>query len=231
MSPPEVSTSQLRFAQAAWPRVGLNQERVQLFASILDELPPIEVVPAGDGTFLIADGVHRWMAARSLNRGQIEAVILSVQPGESPVACAFRRALETATRSALPLTTSERRAAAKRLVQERPEMSHREIARVVGVSHDSIDRWAKGVADSATQTSGEALRQIPPSPDEVARRLVRSLSRLDDSRGLLDLLAPARMGTHLARAFDDIFGNDSLRQAERFEQWVAGAVKVLRREP
>jgi ParB-like chromosome segregation protein Spo0J len=228
LSPLQLPTSQLRYSKTAWPRAALNQERVQLFSALLgagEELPPIEVVPRGDGTFLIADGVHRSFAATAVNRSQIDAVILSVEPGESAEACAFRRALETATRSALPLTTAERRVAALRLVKECPDLSHRAIARLVGVSHDSVDRWAKGVAESVS--SGETSSPRVVTADEAARRLVNGLVRLHDSRGLLDMLKPQRMGRHLADAFEERLGDEALARAKAFADWADVAVQVL----
>ena len=90
-----------------------------MFAALLgsgEALPPIEVVPRGDGTFLIADGVHRSAAALATNQPQVGAIVLSVEAGESCEACAFRRALETATQSALPLSNAERRDAVLKLV-------------------------------------------------------------------------------------------------------------------
>jgi ParB-like chromosome segregation protein Spo0J len=228
MSAVQLPTAQLRYSKDAWPRTTLNQERVQLFAALLgsgEELPPIEVVSRGDGTFLIADGVHRSFAANAVNRGQVDAVILSLEPGESAEACAFRRALETATRSALPLTRAERRAAALRLIEERPDLSHRAIAQLVAVSHDTVDRWAKGVAESASEDASSA----PPivTADQAARRLVNALVRLEDAKGLFDMIKPARMGKHLADAFEACLGDDALTYAQRFAQWTAAAVEVL----
>ena len=56
---------------------------------------------------------------------------------------------------------------------------------------------------------------------------MNSLVKLEDSRGLLDRMAPSRMGRHLARAFEDRLGGDALRQAERFAEWTAAAVREL----
>ncbi len=228
MSPAVVPTSQLRYSKAAWPRAAVSQERVKMFTDLLgsgEELPPIEVVPQGDGSYLIADGIHRSLAAVAVNRSQVDVVVLSVPPGESAEASAFLRALETATRSPMPLTTSERRTAALRLIDERPGLSHRAVARLVGVSHDTVDRWAKGVAESASD--GETGPSSMETPDRAARRLVNGLVRLDDARGLFDMIKPARMGGHLADAFEARLGDDALRSAQRFAQWASAAVEVL----
>ena len=56
------------------------------------------------------------------------------------------------------------------------------------------------------------------------------LDRLSESRGLLDYLAPKRMGRHLADAFVDRFGDSALDEAQRFRTWLDGAVVSLEAE-
>jgi len=228
-----VPTDRLRYSKSAWPREALNTDRISLFWSLMtagESVPPIEVIAQGDGTYLISDGVHRSHAARAGKFSEVEVLVVEPEVGESAYDCAFRRGLETATRSSLPLTRAERRRAALRLLQTRQEMSHRAIAQLVGVAHSSVDRWAQEEADSAgTDGSNETPPPRPsPSADETARRLVGFLIRLDESRGLLDYLAPARMGRHLAAAFADRFGDDAPSQAERLAQWTGAAADLLR---
>ena len=128
----------------------------------------------------------------------------------------------------MPLTKFERRQAVRRLLAERPELSHRAIGRLVGVSHDTVGRWGKEVDDSSTPDDGApASTGTPPTADEAARRLVSTLIRLDGDRGLLDMMMPARMGRHLADAFEARLGDDALKQARRVAQWSAASVTVL----
>jgi hypothetical protein len=224
---------QLRLDQRAWPRFGINQDRVDLFASLRfagEIVPPVEVVPIGDGTYLVADGVHRTLAAKAANQAEIEVVILTIPDGQTAIETAFRRALETAIICALPLTSAERRRAALRLLAEQPQLSHRAVARLVGVAHDSVDRWARDVDESSTpaQDTGEPQATwTPERVDQAARRVAGTLLRLDEGRGLLDMIRPARMGRHLADAFEDRLGEDALAQARRFAQWTTAAVAVL----
>jgi ParB-like chromosome segregation protein Spo0J len=214
----------------AWPRATLDEDRADMFRALYGEgaeVEPIEAIPRGDGTFLVADGVHRVRGAAAAGCTEIDAVLLSRDSDESLADFVFRRGLETANRSALPLTKSERQRATLRVLEWHPEMSHRAVARLVGVSHDTIDRWAAGVADSATESSRGAHRPTPPRPDEVARRLTTYFIRLDEGRGILDQLVPQRMGRHLADAFEHRLGEDALSQARRFAQWTTAAVRVL----
>jgi hypothetical protein len=226
-----VETSTLRVNASHWPRKEVNWERVELFSSIYQEgteLPPIEIVARVDGTYLVADGVHRSYAAAKAGRTSIDAILRTPDVGESNEAFVFRRGLETATNTALPLTSGERKAAAMRLIEEHTEMSHREIARRVGVAHNSVDRWANGVDESCTDGGRET--STTPTGDDVARKLVSALVRLDDARGLLDTVAPSRMGKHLAQAYQSRLGNDALVWARRFAQWTASAVGELERQ-
>jgi hypothetical protein len=203
---------------------------VTLFTELLAEgvdLPPIEVVRGSEDTFLICDGVHRTHAAGRAGRYEIEVVIIEPHEGESPEDAAFRRALETATTSALPLTNAERRDAAKRLLATRDDLSHREVARLVGVAHSSVDRWATEVADSATK---DGPGSVSVTPGQMAFRLVRYLDDLGDSQGLWDLLMPKRMGHYLAEAFYGRFEDRALEHAERMRAWLTVAVDVLEEE-
>jgi hypothetical protein len=218
---------QLRYSSATWPRLAVNNDRVEMFAAQLadgETLPPIEVVPNGDGTFSVADGVHRTLAALLNSQTDIEVKVVTVGPGESALNCAYRRALETATRTALPLGKLERRRAVKHLLDTRPDLSRREIARWVGVAHSTVDRWASEVADSASDSE---VSSLGPTADQSALKLVRFLERLSDSRGLFDYVAPKRMGRYLAQAFYDRFEDEALSQARVFALWVQRAVTLL----
>ena len=235
----QLKTSQLVFSLDAWPRFALNDERVELFKELIasgEELPPVEVVPYQTDRYLIADGVHRANAANRAGRSQIDAVILSLEDGETPSACALRRGLETATKTALPLTTAERRQAAIRLSTRSPEMSHRAIARLLGVSHDSVDRWLRPEQEQEQQEDSgdddsdepEPTYEPPFTAGDAARQLVSGLAQLYEARGLADLLVPDRMGKHLADAYQERFGNQALKEAQRFAYWANRAVLVLK---
>jgi ParB-like chromosome segregation protein Spo0J len=233
MSPSiQIKINQLLIARQAWPRFNLSEERVELFKELLasgEELPPVEVVPYQPDRYLIADGVHRVNAASRAGYTEIAVVILALEDGETPEACALRRALETATKTALPLTTAERCQAAIRLSTRNPEMSHRAIARLLGVSHDSVDRWLRPEPeeDEADDDESEAPYEPPITADVAARQLVSGLSQLYEARGLVDMLAPARMGQHLATAYQECFGDQALKEAIRFASWANRAVAVL----
>ena len=126
------------------------------------------------------------------------------------------RALETATRSALPLTRSERRRVAQHLLGTRPDLSGRAIARLVGVAHSTVDRWAEERAESASAQDDDPRSTQMVTAEQMTRRLVVFLARMDEARGLLDYLMPKRMGRHIAQAFTEQFGDSALTEAQKF---------------
>lgn len=227
-----VLISLIFFVRSAWPRFALNEERCAIFEAIYREggsLPALEVVAMPDGRYLLVDGMHRLFGAKRAGLNEIDVVLMQPVGDDQPEDVAFRRALETATTSSLPLNREERHLAALKLVSTRTELSHREVARLVGVAHSSVDRW---VALAEGQKKREELnnaRSYPngPSADDVARRLVSQLARLEDAKGLLDMLVPKRMGRHLAGAFADRYGDSALSEARNFKAWVDGAVEFL----
>jgi ParB-like chromosome segregation protein Spo0J len=217
-----------------WPRERGDPDRVEMFMGLIEAgecVPPVEVVPLSDGRFLVADGFHRVEAHRRLGRVEIEVVTVAVGSEETAKRAAYRHALETATRSALPLTKAERRRAVYGLLDERSDLSHRAIAKLVGISHQTVDRWAveRGRQDDA-QSVEEAVVERRPSVDDVARRLVRYAGQLDEARGFLDLVAGGRMGKHLAKAFANEFGEEAAAHAKRSAEWFAAAARLLGEE-
>ncbi len=228
---PLIRLQDLHLDRGTWIRDAVDHDRVEMFSLQMQEgevFPSIEVVPTTNGPYLVGDGVHRVLAARRLGHTEIEAVIVIPKPNETDAQCAYRTALETASRSALPLTGAERRRAAIHLLQTQVELSRRQIAQLVGVAHSSVNRWAVEVDQSSTPDADSDLQAaVGPTADKVARRLVSVLDRLSESRGFLDLIASKRMGRHLADAFADRFGESALGEARRFRTWLDGAVASL----
>jgi ParB-like chromosome segregation protein Spo0J len=55
------------------PRQHLDGQRVQRFALLIDELPPVTVFRIEDGSLLLADGYHRVAAAQEAGRVTVRA--------------------------------------------------------------------------------------------------------------------------------------------------------------
>jgi DNA-binding transcriptional ArsR family regulator len=222
-----LSLGQIVLDDRAWPRAALDEERVELFCDLYrdtfeqarreragwtDPLPPLVVVADGRGGYVLADGRHRYAARRRLGAdfAVVQAAVFHPD-GRAPVDCAYELALGYATISAKPLTTAEKRAAIERLIDERPEVSNREIARLVGVSHSTVNQHRRRVDDSST--AGNASEDWPskwgPLRWEVAaRRLAKYTAELLDScRNLFGGANSKRSGHRLYDALADLYGN------------------------
>ena len=114
-------TTSLRLGQItadpeAWPRQGLDEERVGEFAEKYEDeglaaFPPLEVVDCGEGqTYLLADGWHRLEALKRIEAPEAVVVVINPQ-GHNPLTVAYEIGLRTAATSARPLMQAERREA------------------------------------------------------------------------------------------------------------------------
>jgi ParB-like chromosome segregation protein Spo0J len=223
----QIPVTKLVLRKDLWPRFQADEDRIAFFIEQIEDgedLPPIEVVPQSDGKYLIADGVHRSYAAVRIGCTDVPAIVVVPLATETVEACVYRRALETATRTALPLTNAERRQAVLKLAAE-SALSDRAIARLVGVSHNSVGRW-KAAAEASTGSTQAG--SVQPSVETISRRLATYLVQIDEGRGLLDLLVPQRVGKHLADGFTDRFGESAMKELERVRAWVDAASEHLR---
>lgn len=116
------------------PRVeGLDPDHVKELEAVAEHVPPIKVVRHGD-RFLLVDGFHRYAAAQNLKHTAIAATIIDVPDGEDLHSLAF--ALNAA--HGKPLTLTDRRAFAGRMLRSHPEWSDREIGRRCGLVQPTI---------------------------------------------------------------------------------------------
>jgi ParB-like chromosome segregation protein Spo0J len=224
----------------AWPRHALDEERVASFLTLyteagLDALPPVEVVgPAADGTFLLADGWHRLAALAKTDATQVPAV--QVDPADRDhTEVAFERGCLTAATTSKPLSRAERNAAACRLIIERPDRADREVARIVGISPQTVGRLRRRSNGTAAATESEQgagdLYLARVTADELARRLVVGLQRLWDERGLGEwILNRDHTGNRLAVALRERFGANAYEWANRLAAWTRAAVLELEKD-
>jgi hypothetical protein len=241
--PASVPLSALSYSARVWPREYLDVERIEDFTTLYrdegsEALPPLDLVPYGGGRFLIADGTHRWMAAKNAGLKELPAVVIGPSPGEDPVAFAYLHALSMCARVARPLRRSEKQKAISRLLIERRMLGDREIARLVGVSHTTVGAARRRLVESTSTATGAKadssesdLVRLPPPADRALEDLVRGLVRAQEGRGLFDfaLGAERQMGGRLARAFATVNKGEALVWAKRFRAWSAHAVVELER--
>ena len=232
---PLLPIASLEFAEKAWPREGPDEERLALFTELyvsdgVGALPPIEVIERPSGNYLIADGHHRAFAAVRVGLKEIPAQILPLAYGGDPFVAAYRRGLETAVASSKPLTLNERRRAGWRLLKEEPALSDREIARLSGLSHQTIARFREKLG-AGTAEPREPIEYTPlESADDLARRLVTGLSKVWEARGLSDYIVGDKTGKRLAAALRHHHGDKAPEWATRIRRWAEVALVELERQ-
>lgn len=166
------------------PRLhGEDMDHIRSLAELQDKLPPILVHRK---TMRVIDGMHRLKAAILRGERSIEATFYDGDDAE-----AFMMAVKANIQHGLPLSLSDRKAAARRIVRSSPHMSDRAIAEVSGLSAKTVGaiRW-----DSADERA------------EVQRRVgrdgrVRPLSTVDSRRLASELITlnPESSSREIAR--------------------------------
>jgi hypothetical protein len=114
------------------PRLrGVEKQHVSALAQIASSaLPPVLV---HQRTLRVIDGVHRVHAALVRGEAKIAAELVECDEGEI-----FIRAVQANSRHGLPLSLEERRAAGRRILETHPDWSDRMIAKVVGLSPNTV---------------------------------------------------------------------------------------------
>ena len=145
MGPLEAEIAGIVVDQQLQPRVGgLDPEHVQELATVAGQWPPLRVVKHGRG-YLLVDGFHRLAAAQNLNFKHVAVEVLEPPADGDLHALAF--ALNAA--HGRPLTLSDRRAFAARLLRTHPEWADREVGRRCGLSQPTVAKVREGLEQEA----------------------------------------------------------------------------------
>lgn len=126
----------------------------QLVASDPEQWPPLLVTPNAEGSFDVVDGFHRLEAAKRLGIHDLPCVIV---PNADYDTC-----FEANMRHGLPLTTEDRKAYARWLREQQPELSEVEISKRTGLSRNTV-RKALGKRPVQREQRGD-LHQQPTDP-------------------------------------------------------------------
>lgn len=138
------------------PRVdGLDLEHVRALEAVSEAWPPLKVVRQGE-RYLLVDGFHRFAAAQNLGLETVPVIVLD--PPEDGDLHGLAFSLNAA--HGRPLTLSDRRAFAARLLQAHTAWSDREIGRRAGLVQPTI---AKIRGDL------ESKAQIEPAETRIGR--------------------------------------------------------------
>ena len=196
------------------PRVGgLDADHVRVLQECPDSWPPLVVVD--DGSYRLADGFHRFAAAQNLGLGTIRVEVRELPSDGDLHTLAFT--LNAA--HGRPLTLTDRRTEACRLLQADGAISNLEVARRTALSPTTVAalreqlETAEAIPATEQRVSRSGVAYTPPSPrqpgqlpaehESLADRLFTAKERRDQRR-------LARYFERLAVALDD---------GEDFENW------------
>ncbi|HUO00960.1 MAG TPA: ParB/RepB/Spo0J family partition protein [Bradyrhizobium sp.] len=151
-----VDVTRISVDPALQPRVeGIDPEHVRELEAVAEHWPPLKVARRSE-RYILVDGFHRFAAAQNLKLQTVTAEILDLADDEDLHAVAF--ALNAA--HGRPLTLSDRRAFAARVLRRHPDWSDREIGRHCGLVQPTIAK----VRQELEQTA-----DIQPSETRVGR--------------------------------------------------------------
>jgi ParB-like chromosome segregation protein Spo0J len=159
---------------AGTPRLhGEDTDHIQVLAGIDGPLPPIVVHRR---SMRVLDGMHRLRAAIIRGDQYIDVRFFDGDEDE-----AFIVAVQANIAHGLPLSLTDRRSAALRILTSHPTRSDRAIASVVGLSHKTVGalrRTAVGEIPQLDARVGRDGRERPTNIDE-ARDRARALLEQD----------------------------------------------------
>ncbi|MEV7550243.1 ParB/RepB/Spo0J family partition protein [Amycolatopsis sp. NPDC089917] len=149
---------------------GLDLAHARVLAEADAPLPPILVHRP---TMRVIDGLHRLQAAKLKNAAAIDARFF-----DGDEQAAFILAVKSNVTHGLPLSLADRKTAARRILEARPQWSDRAIAAVTGLSHKTVGK--------VRRSTGE----VPQSNAHVGRDgRVRALDPAQGRRRAHELIA------------------------------------------
>lgn len=177
------------------PRVdGGSAEHVRALAELLPTLPPIVVHRA---TMRVIDGMHRVQAAMLCGNRDIHALFFDGNEAD-----AFVLAVESNVAHGLPLSLSDRVAAAERIIGTHPQWSDRAIASTTGLSAKTVSAARRRITVENAQSNiriGRDGRKRPLDNTE-GRRIASDLIARDPGMSLRKIASAAGISLGTARS-------------------------------
>jgi hypothetical protein len=140
------------------PRIEqLDQAYINELAAIPDLWPPVVVVAANGGHYILVDGFHRISAAQQAGMQQISATVLPM-----PADCdLLRLGFELNAAHGKPLTVADRKDYAQRLLAAEGSLSDREIGRRAGLHHETVGALRRGGQSNSATTAPRRPGDLP----------------------------------------------------------------------
>lgn len=166
----EIPLSHIEANEDWQPRYsGLNPQHVRLLAESDPAVwPPIVVTSTVEGPYEVIDGFHRLEAARSLGLDSIRCVVDSD--------AGYPEAVAANIAHGLPLSSEDRKFAARWFHEQEPELSYREIAHRVGLSDKTVKAAITG------SKPAKESRQLRPVAERFVSQLVHFGERAEIDR-------------------------------------------------
>lgn len=155
------------------PRLaGESLDHARALADADDPLPPILVRAEN---YQVIDGMHRLIAARMRGMETIPAQLV-----EADATDAFVLAVQSNIAHGLPLTTADRKSAARRIVASHPSWSDRMVASVTGLAANTV-KTIRAAPDTAEGRSDARLgRDGRVRPIDASERRAKAAQILNE---------------------------------------------------
>ncbi|GIF08249.1 transcriptional regulator [Actinoplanes siamensis] len=169
----------------------MDENHVRTLAELDEKLPAVLVHRA---SMTLVDGMHRISAARRNGRDTVEVRFFHGTEAE-----AFQLAVRMNVRHGLPLSRTDRRTAAARILAAHPEQSDRSIAATTGLSARTVATIRRQTAARAQPVRlGQDGRSRPLTTAE-GRRLAGEVIKADPATPLRKVAAQAGVSVGTAR--------------------------------
>ncbi len=129
-----------------------------------------------------------------------------------------------------PLTRADVRRNIDWLFTDQPDLSDRQIAKLLGIANSTVSRRRQAVAlpQGAEDASTGEKYVADVTAREAARRLFRALEKAEVHDGALTFaLVGDRTGRQLADILFDAYGDEAGDRARTFSRWISEAIRIL----
>jgi ParB-like chromosome segregation protein Spo0J len=170
-----------------------NENHIQVLAQSPLPLPPIVIHRA---SMRVIDGVHRLRATELRGHSTIAARLFEGNDAE-----AFALAVHLNVTHGLPLTLSERKDAAQRVLKSYPHWSDRSIGLIAGVSNKTVGKMRGCTTEEISQLNPRLGRdgKVRPVSPAIGRRRAAEFLSMNPRASLREIARKAGVSVTTAR--------------------------------